>query len=87
MLNNLYICIVFVKQNIMEYTAIIQKGEDDIYTAQCEQIPEALTQGSTIDETLENLKDAILLCLDYKKEQTQKKHAGHKYIRRKVKIA
>lgn len=35
------------------------------YFAQCEQLPGAITQGDTIPETIENMKDAIDLVLEY----------------------
>jgi len=46
------------------YTAIFKKQSNGTYFAQCEQIPAAMTQGSTIDEAKENLKDAIQLVLE-----------------------
>jgi predicted RNase H-like HicB family nuclease len=70
----------------MEYTAIIEKTESGMYVAQCEQIPQAITQGKTIDEVKENLIDAINLCLEYNKEETIKQHKGLKYIRRKIAV-
>ena len=48
----------------MEYTAIIKEVENGWYMGQCEQIPGAITQGRTIEETKENLKDAIKLLLE-----------------------
>jgi len=48
----------------MEYTAIIKKTKNGWYIAQCEQMPGALTQGRTIEEVKENLKDAINLLLE-----------------------
>jgi predicted RNase H-like HicB family nuclease len=48
----------------MEYTAIIEKGKDGWYVAQCAQIPAAITQGKTIEEAETNLKDAIELVLE-----------------------
>jgi predicted RNase H-like HicB family nuclease len=53
----------------MEYTIIIQKNENGWYTGQCEQIPEAISQGETIEELKENMADAIKMVIDYKKEE------------------
>jgi len=58
----------------MEYTAIIKEIEDGWYFAQCEQIPGAMTQGETIEEATENLKDAIRLMLEDEMEDFQKVH-------------
>ena len=56
----------------MEYTAIIKKQSNGWYFAQCEQIPNAITQGETIDEALENLKDAIQFLLEDEMEDFRK---------------
>jgi predicted RNase H-like HicB family nuclease len=47
----------------MEYTAIFKKMDNGWYFAQCEQMPNAITQGKTIEEAKENLKDALLLLM------------------------
>ena len=52
----------------MKYTAIIKKMGNGWYFAQCEQLPGAMTQGKTIEEAKENLKDAILLLIEDEKE-------------------
>ena len=52
----------------MEYTAIIEKMSNGWYFAQCEQIPNAITQGETIEEAKENLKEAICLVLEAERE-------------------
>ncbi|GHU78880.1 hypothetical protein FACS1894145_1840 [Bacteroidia bacterium] len=53
----------------MEYTAIIRKTEDGWYAAKCAQVPEAITQGRTIEEVKDNLADAIEMILQMKKEK------------------
>jgi predicted RNase H-like HicB family nuclease len=68
----------------MEYTAVIKKTLDGWYIGQCEQVPEALTQGRTIEEVKENLKDAINLVLEDDKEDFRKAHKNEKFIRRKI---
>jgi len=52
----------------MEYTIIIQKNKNGWYTGQCEQIPEAISQGETLEELKANMADAIKMIIDYKKE-------------------
>ena len=59
----------------MGYTAIIKEAENGWFTAQCEELPEALTQGKSVEEVIINLKDAIKLVLDFRKEETQKKYS------------
>ena len=52
----------------MEYTPIIKKMSNGWYFAQCKQIPNAITQGETIEEALENLNEAIDLVLEAERE-------------------
>jgi predicted RNase H-like HicB family nuclease len=70
----------------MEYTALIEKTEDGWYFAQCEQIPGALTQGKTIEEAEENLKEAIALILECDREEVLNRMKGRQFIRRKVTV-
>ena len=68
----------------MEYTAIIKDLGDGWYMGQCEQIPGAMTQGRSIEEVKENLKDAIQLVLNFEKERCRKSYIGQRFIRRKI---
>jgi predicted RNase H-like HicB family nuclease len=56
----------------IEYTATVREIEDGWYMAQCDQIQGALTQGRTISEAKENLKDAICLLLEDEMEDFRK---------------
>ena len=56
---------ITIKKRVRGYTALITKTRRG-YFAQCEQMPEALTQGETIPETLKNMKEAIELVLQTK---------------------
>lgn len=47
----------------MEYTVILEKMDNGQWFCQCEQVPEAVTQGATIEEAKENIKDAIEMVL------------------------
>jgi len=84
MREKLWFYFFFVSLQNMDYTAIIKKMENGYYFAQCEQLPAALTQGRTIDEAKENLKDAINLLLEDEKADFQKQHLGSRFMRRKV---
>lgn len=53
----------------MQYTAIIRKASDGFYIASCPLIPEAHAQGETYEECLANIKEALELCLEYRKER------------------
>ncbi len=47
----------------MVYRVIIEKGEDFGYVVHCPAIPGCHSQGETIEEAIENIKDAIRGCL------------------------
>ena len=42
--------------------------EEGGYTVTCKEVPAAISQGETIQETLDNISDAIELCLETEKE-------------------
>lgn len=65
----------------MNYTAVFERGEDGWWVASCLEIPEAITQGETIDEARENLKDAIQLVLEVRREDAEKELEGRNVIR------
>lgn len=71
----------------MKYTAIIEKSEDGYYVGQVQEMPEAIAQGTTIDELKQNLIDALQLVIDYQREQTLSQYKGRKIIRRRLNFA
>jgi len=50
----------------MEYTAIFEKMDNGWYFAQCEQMPNAITQGKTIADAKKNLQEVIAMLLKIK---------------------
>jgi predicted RNase H-like HicB family nuclease len=55
----------------MEYTVIIRQAPDGNFIANCRVIPEAKAQGKTRTECMYNIKEAIELCLKYRKEHSE----------------
>jgi len=53
-----------------EFTVIIEKGEDGYYIATVPELKGCHTQGRTLDELIENIKEAILLCLEVEGEES-----------------
>ena len=49
----------------MEYTISIEKNKDGWLKGQCEQLPQAISQGKDMDDLMENMRDAIELVLEY----------------------
>ena len=48
----------------MVYSVYIEKGEDFGYVAHCPAIPGCHSQGETLEEAIENIKDAIKGCIE-----------------------
>lgn len=46
------------------FPVLIQRGEDNKYIAECPVIEGCFSQGDTIEEAIENIKEAIQLCLE-----------------------
>ena len=68
----------------MEYTAIFEKMDNGWYFAQCEQMPNAITQGRTISEAKHNLQEVITMLLDIQKEESSKQFSGRRLLHRKI---
>ena len=64
-----------------KYTAIYERGEDGWWVASCLEMPDAITQGETVEEARENLKDAIQLLLEVRREDAEKQLEGRDVIR------
>ncbi len=46
------------------FTGKFRRGESGWWIAYCEEVPEARTQGETLEEARENLQDAIAFVLE-----------------------
>jgi predicted RNase H-like HicB family nuclease len=55
----------------MRFTIKLGESEEGGYTAQCLEIPAAISEGDTKEEVLENIKEAIQLVLEVTREQAQ----------------
>lgn len=58
--------------NNSSFTAVFVEEPDGGYSAYVEEIPGANSQGETLDEARENLKEAIALVLEANKVLSQK---------------
>ncbi len=43
----------------VKYRVVIEPDEDGVFVAECPSLPGCISQGSTRDEALRNIKDAI----------------------------
>ena len=53
----------------MNYTINIQKNKNGWLTGQCEQIPEAITEGKDMDHLMKNMYDAITEALEIRSDE------------------
>jgi predicted RNase H-like HicB family nuclease len=53
----------------MKFFVTIDRDEDGVWIAECPAIPGCVSQGTTKDEALENVKEAIQLCLEVRAEK------------------
>jgi predicted RNase H-like HicB family nuclease len=58
--------------NVLKLTAIYEKAEEGGYVGYVAELPGANTQGETIEETRENLKEAVSLLLECYREEAEK---------------
>jgi len=52
----------------MKFNVTIDRDEDGVWIVECPAIPGCVSQGKTKDEALENIKEAISLCLEVRAE-------------------
>ena len=65
------------KKKIHNFTVVIEKDEDDYYVGYVPSIKGCHTQGKTLDELMNNIKEAIELCLEVEgKEIEPEKFVG-----------
>lgn len=62
----------------MRYKIIIKRDEDGYYIAECPAIPGCVSQGKTLKDVKENIKDAILGCLEVLNRRAEREKAKHR---------
>lgn len=56
----------------LKFTAIYEKAEEGGYIGYVAELPGANTQGETLEETRENLKEAVLLLIECYRDEAEK---------------
>lgn len=72
------------------FTAVYEEvsvSEGGGYVAYAEELPGAISEGNTIEEARENLRDAIELLLETNRELTGKRAPGAKIRREKIQVS
>ena len=70
-----------MKKKVYNFTVIIEKDEDGFYVGSVPALRGCHTQGKTIDELLENIKEAIELCLEVEKEAPKEEFVGIQQVK------
>ncbi len=53
----------------MKFLVTIGRDEDGVWIAECPSIPGCVSQGQTNGSALDNIREAISLCLEVRSEQ------------------
>ncbi len=53
----------------MKFNVTIDRDEDGMWIVECPSIPGCISQGKTKEDALQNIKEAIALCLEVRQEQ------------------
>ena len=67
-----------------EFTAVFQEAPGGGYVAFVEELPGANTQGETLDEARENLREAVGLVLESNRLLAEQELGGAKVIRERL---
>ena len=53
----------------MKFNVTVDRDEDGVWVVECPAIPGCVSQGETKSQALENIKEAIALCLEVRAEK------------------
>lgn len=53
----------------MKFSVTLDRDEDGVWIVECPAIPGCVSQGTTREEAVTNIRDAIRLCLEVRAEQ------------------
>lgn len=53
----------------MKFSVTVNRDEDGVWIVECPSIPGCVSQGSTKDQAMQNIEEAIRLCLEVRAEQ------------------
>ena len=67
------------------FTAVFEQ-DGDWWIGYIEELPGANTQGATLDEARENLKEAVQLVLEANRELARREHEGKQVIREALSV-
>lgn len=53
----------------MRFQVTLDRDEDGVWVSECPSIPGCVSQGATKEEALDNIREAIALCLEVRAER------------------
>ncbi len=53
----------------MRFLTVLDRDEDGVWIVECPSIPGCISQGSTRDEAVANIREAITACLEVRAER------------------
>lgn len=65
----------------MKYKVIIRKGEVSGYVVECPAIPGCVSQGKTIKEAKENIRDAIEGCIEVLNKRAERRKKKNNQVK------
>ena len=68
--------IKYMKKKVQDYIAVFQEEKDGTYSVWIPELPGCASQGETFEEALANIKEAIELCMEVKKEESDNEFVG-----------
>jgi predicted RNase H-like HicB family nuclease len=68
-----------------QFTAVFEK-DGEWWLAYAEELPGANTQGATIEEARENLREAIAMVLEANRELAEQQIAGRQVIKEQIAV-
>ena len=69
-----------------KFTAVFEK-DGDWWIGYVEELPGANTQGKSLEETRENLKEAIAMVIEANREITRRETEGKEVIKEQISVA
>lgn len=73
-------------EHIEHFTAVFEHTEDGWWIGYVEEVPGANTQGESLEETRENLKEALQLVLESNREISRRDAEGRDVIREPLEV-
>jgi len=59
-----------------EFYVVIERDEDGIYVGEVPQLKACYSQGETIDELMQNIREVIAMCLEEFEDETTTEFIG-----------